>query len=140
MKQKIIDKGKYYSVPLSGYRVSAIDMRSSLGLELTHQDSRSPELVIDIHMEFDLTRFNQTERLQPYENETIKKAIDLIGSRIQRVECSKQGYLHVTFEDQSEITVPDQPYESWHICKIVQKQVTNTWVIGGVGHTSYFLG
>ena len=138
MKFKIREKGKSYSLPLEGFKISGIDMRDFLGLELTEEGSNQPMFVIDINLNFEMTRFNQTETLAPYDNEALKKMIDLVGLKIKKSESSKTGDLYLTLEDGTEINVPDAEYESWHINTIRQERIKNTWVIGGVGVTSFF--
>lgn len=138
MNLKIIEKGKSYLLPFQGFIISGIDMRSFLGLELTPIGKHHPMFVIDINLNFELTRFNQKQVLSPNDTETIKKAIDLIGLKIKNAECYKSGDLCITLEDNTEIYVPDSQYESWHINTIRQERIKNTWVSGGVGQISCF--
>ena len=113
-------------------------MRDFLGLELTEEGSNRPMFVIDINLNFEMTRFNQTETLAPYDNEALKKMIDLVGLKIKKSESSKTGDLYLNLDDGTEINVPDAEYESWNINTIRQERIKNTWVIGGVGMTSFF--
>ncbi|NMM47706.1 DUF6188 family protein [Marinigracilibium pacificum] len=138
MKFRIKEKGKSYLLPLEGFKISGIDIRDFLGLELTEEGSNRPMFVIDINLNFEMTRFNQSETLAPYDKEAVKKMIDLIGLKIKKSESSKTGDLYLTLDDGTEINVPDAEYESWHINKIHQERIKNIWVIGGVGMTSYF--
>lgn len=138
MKYKIIEKGKSYIIPIEGFLISGIDMRSILGLELLEEGTKEPSFVIDINMNFELTRFNQTKKLEPHDLETTKIMLDLIGLKIKKAECSKTGNLYLVLDDGTEINVPDSQYESWHINTIRQERIKNTWVIGGVGKTSFY--
>ena len=138
MKYKIKEKGKFYSLPFEGFQISGIDMRDFLGLELTEEGSSRPMFVIDINLNFELTRFNQSETLAPNDYAVVKKMIDLIGLKIKKSESSKTGDLYLTFDDGTEIKVPDAEYESWHINTIRQERIKDTWIIGGVGMTSFF--
>lgn len=138
MKFKIKEKGKFYSLPFEGFKISGIDMRHFLGLELTEEGSNRPMFVIDINLNFEMTRFNQTETLAPSDIEVVKMMIDLIGLKIKKSESSKTGDLYLTLDDGTEINVPDAEYESWQINTIHQEMIKKTWVIGGVGMTSFF--
>ncbi len=138
MKFKIIEKGKSYLIPIEGFVISGIDMRNFLGLELREEGTNLPKFVIDINLNFELTRYNQTNHLQPHDIESTKVMLDLIGLKIKKAECSKTGDLYIVLDDGTEINVPDAQYESWHINIIHQERIKNTWVIGGVGITSFF--
>lgn len=138
MKFKITDKGQFYRIPIEDFFISAIDMRGFLGLELTHEKGNLPFFVIDINLSFELTRFNQRTMLEPHDLETTKIMLDLIGLKIKRAECSKTGDLHIILDDGTEINVPDNQYESWHINTIHQERIKNSWIIGGAGMTTSF--
>ena len=138
MTYKMTQKGKYYSIPLEGFTFSKLDMTELLGLELIPKDTNEPTFVIDIYGEFNLTRFNQKQTMHAAEKETIKSMVDLIGLTIKKIQCSKSADLFITFNDDTEIHVPDAEYENWYINTIHQERIKNAWVIGGVGMTSWF--
>ena len=138
MKYKIIEKGSSYIIPIQDYVISGIDMSNYLGLEIREEGASHPKFVIDINYSFELIRFNQKKSLEPFDNEAVKIMLNLIGLKIKKAEGSKFGDLHILLKDGTEINVPDAEYECWHINTIRQERIKNTWVIGGVGATSFF--
>ena len=138
MKFKIIEKGKSFLLPFEGFIISGIDMRNILGIELTQEGANQPKFVIDINQKFEMVRFNQTHKLAPHEIESAKNIMDLIGLKIKKSKCSKTGDLNIILEDGTEINIPDAEYESWGINIIRQERIKNSWIIGGVGRTSFF--
>ena len=138
VKFEIHNKGSYYKIPLEGFEISGIDMRDGIGLELKIKGNPSPTFVVDIYQIFSLTRFNQTSKLNPHSTKAIKLAIDLIGLDVKNAEGHKNGDLFLTLSDNSEIKVPDSDYESWHINVVKSERIKNSWVIGGVGSTSFY--
>lgn len=129
---------KGLQVSLNGYLISSLDLSGFLGLELKESENTSSEFVIDINSTFQLTRFNQTQTLNPTDIETVKVMLDLINLKIKQINCHKTGELQVVLSDGSEIFVPDEGYETWHINKIYQERIKQTLVIGGVGQTTFY--
>lgn len=129
---------KGLQVSLNGYLISCLDLSGFLGLELKESENTSSEFVIDINSTFQLTRFNQTQTLNPTDIETVKVMLDLINLKIKQINCHKTGELQVVLSDGSEIFVTDEGYETWHINKIYKERIKQTLVIGGVGQTTFF--
>lgn len=138
IKSKIIERGKSYILPLDGLIISGIDLQHFLGIELKTENSNHPIIVIDIFADFTLNQFNQSKLLDPNNIETAKIILDLIDLKIKQSECSNTGDLYITLEDNTEITIPDSNFESWIIKTIRQERIKNSWVIGGVGSTTFF--
>lgn len=138
IKSKIIERGKSYILPLEGLIISGIDLQHFLGIELKTENSNNPIIVIDIFADFTLNRFNQSKLLDPNNIETAKIILDLIDLKIKQSECSNTGDLYITLEDNTEITIPDSNFENWIIKIIRQERIKNSWVIGGVGSTTFF--
>lgn len=129
---------KGLQVSLNGYLISSLDLSGFLGLELKESENTSSEFVIDINSTFQLTRFNQTQTLNPTDIETVKVMLDLINLKIKQINCHKTGELQVVLSDGSEIFVPDEGYETWCINKIYQERIKQTLIIGGVGQTTFY--
>jgi len=127
-----------YSILLENYFVSGLNFKNGIGLELSKDDTPSPTFLIRISNEFELEQFGKIEHHSYVENETLKRSIDLIGLRIKNIFASKNGHLFLSFDNKLEIRINDSPYESWIIYKILSHQKLNSWIIGGVGSTSYF--
>jgi len=138
IKSNIIAQGKSYILPLEGLIISGIDLQHFLGIELKTENSNNPIIVIDIFANFTLNRFNQSKVLDPNNIETAKIILDLIELKIKKAECSNTGDLYITLDDNTEITIPDSNFESWIIKTIRQERIKNSWVIGGVGSTTFF--
>ncbi len=137
MKYKVTNAGKSFNIPIVDFWVIGFDIKC-FGLELISEDINGPNFVIEISTEFELTRYNQTKKLSGLDKDSIKMMVDLVGLSIKKAKCSKTGDLYITFEDGSELHVPDSEYEGWHVNVIVQERIKNSWVIGGVGGVAVF--
>ncbi|MBK7130313.1 MAG: hypothetical protein IPM74_10810 [Crocinitomicaceae bacterium] len=137
MKNKIFEKGKSYSLPLQGYVISSI---STMGqrIELSEQGTNSAEFVLEIFTDFQIIRFNQINHIKQSSKDSLMKHLCSDQYVIKHSECSKSGELHLIFENETEIIVPDSEFEGWIISKFTTKQISNTWVVGGIGTTTIF--
>lgn len=135
----ITDKGTYYELPLQGYRVTGFTFNPHTYLRLAREELvHSPDLMLNISMSFELVLFGQTQRLEPFDHQTWKRLIDLWGKTIRKAVAYKTGDLFISFEHNCELFVRDSPYESWIVHVESKKANLNSWIIGGVGRTSYF--
>ncbi len=135
----IQDKWRYFELPLKGYRVTGFDFNPASYIRLAREGLvDSPNLLLSLEMEYELVLYGQQQSLKSLDQQGWKHLIDLWGKTIQKAAAYKTGDLFITFDQHCELIVRNGPYESWILYLESQKSTLSTWVLGGVGASSYF--
>jgi hypothetical protein len=88
-------------------------------------------------MEYELVLYGHQQLSKSLDQQGWKQMIDLWGKTVQKAAAYKTGDLFITFDQQCELIIRDSPYESWILYLESKRATLSTWVIGGVGATSY---
>src|SRR5687767_3954979 len=110
---KLKEIGRYYELPLAGLKIKEIVYNGMLRLVFDDPEHS----FLDLHSEFKVTQFNQTKNFNPREKESIMLFYDLYGKTIVEGKADKYGNLWLCFDNGTEITIEDGPYENWHYTK-----------------------
>lgn len=131
---KLAQKGCYFELPIIGLSIKKIVFDGLMTLVFNDPE----ESFLDLHSTFKVTQFNQTNNIHPRAKDALTLFYDHFDEKIKDAIADKHGNLWVTFENGTQISVEDGPYENWHYTKRdLTKRKSSLYVHGGVGRTSW---
>lgn len=131
---KLKQKGRYFELPIVGWTIKKIIFDGLLTLVFDDQE----ESYLQLHSTFKVTQYNQTKDISPRDKDGLTIFYDHYEQTIKDAKADGDGNLWLTFDNGTEITVEDGPFENWHYTK---KNLTNPMdslhVHGGIGQTVF---
>lgn len=137
MKKGKIEVGKYYKMPINGYKVNGFDFTYFIKIVFAKNIEDDWQYNLMIRGEYKLTIYGQRFKFQPTDIEGYKKLLDFSNEIIKCCQADKNGHLWLETEKGNIIEIEDGPFENWEfkIHKITLKFKTIAHLIGGVGRT-----
>ena len=131
----LLEKGRYYELPLAGRKLRKIAYSGVLRLYFDEAD----ETYLDLVGRFELVEHQQTRVLLPSSQQALLFCHDLLnaGISIKSAKADKEGRLFLVFDNKLELTVagPSEYWEFTHCSK--QNPRTNVSVSGGLGYLDF---
>ncbi|MBI1288108.1 MAG: hypothetical protein GC178_11100 [Flavobacteriales bacterium] len=129
---KLKQKGRYFELPIVGQTIKKIIFDGLLTLVFDDQE----ESHLKLHSTFKVTQYNQTVEINPGDKDALTVFYDNYGQSIKDAKADGEGNLWLTFDNGTEITLEDGPYENWHYTKRnLINPMDSLNVHGGVGRT-----
>ena len=91
---KLKEKGRFYELPIEGVRIKEIIHSGLITLVFNDADSSC----LDLYGNLEITRYNQTDILNPRDKEAFLLFYDLFEVCIKEAKADKQGRLSITFK------------------------------------------
>ncbi len=114
MRARLEEKGRYYKLPIEENRIKEIIYSGLITLVFNDADSS----YLDIHGNFEITRYNQTTTISPRDKEALLLFYDLFKVSVKEAKADEQGRIFILFENGFELTMMEVgPFETWHYTK-----------------------
>lgn len=135
MNKELVKEGRQYQILLEGYTCASLRINGHIDIRFqnTLEDEWTTQLKLNNQYRLMDEETDKTFAVDDLEG--LHKLINLWQHKVESMQASREGVLHLKMDNGTTLEVEDGPYENWEFL-VYQKQAKlkiKTHLIGGVG-------